>query len=87
MTKEEFLEKLRPKPYLLTAEKYDFEKETIKIYLHYAPTTYHLHVHFVLVSNTDVNSSIEYSHDLTNVIYNLKINSNYYQIITMNKRI
>lgn len=83
----ELLEHIKNKTLEIIKEKYDFEKETIKIYLHYAPTTYHLHVHFVLVSNTDVNSSIEYSHDLTNVIYNLKINSNYYQIITMNKRI
>ena len=64
-----------------------FDSNIIKMYLHYTPSTYHLHIHFVLISNFDVNSSIEYSHDLDNVINTLKIKSDYYQIITMNKRI
>ena len=83
----ELLEHIKNKTLEVINEKYGFEKEIIKIYLHYAPTTYHLHVHFVLISNTETNSSVEYSHDLSNVISNLKINSNYYQIVLMNKRI
>lgn len=66
---------------------YGFDQEKIKIFIHYAPTTYQLHIHFVLISNTDSNSSVEYSHELSNVIFNLSIKSDYYQIINMNKRI
>ena len=68
-------------------EKYGLNEEYIRMYFHYEPSTYHLHIHFVLVSNTDVTSSVEYCHDLNNVIENLKINPNYYQIVTLNKRI
>ena len=66
---------------------YGFDSDIIKTYLHYVPSTYHLHIHFVLLSNTDVNSSCEYSYELNTVIENLKINSNYYKLIVMNKRI
>lgn len=62
-------------------EKYGFDSNVIKMFIHYAPTTYHLHIHFVLVSNTDVNSSIEYSHELDSVINILKIKSDYYQSV------
>lgn len=66
---------------------YDFDKDLIKIFLHYAPSTYHLHIHFVLVTNNDCCSSVEYSHELSTVIFNLSIKSDYYQTIVMNKRI
>lgn len=68
---------------------YGFDSSIIKMYIHYAPSTYHLHIHFVLVSNTEVNSSIEYSHELDSVINNLTIKSDYYQSddIIIKKRI
>ena len=67
--------------------KYGFDSDIIKIYIHYAPSTYHLHVHFVLISNTDANSSVEYSHELNGVIQILEAKSDFYQTIVMNKRI
>lgn len=66
-------------------EKYGYDENLIKIYLHYPPSTYHLHIHFVLISNIDATSSCEYSHELSNVIFNLKMNSEYYKLIDMNK--
>lgn len=68
---------------------YGFDEEIIKMFIHYAPSTYHLHIHFVLISNTTVNSSVEYSHDLDTVINNLQIKSDYYQSndIIIKKRI
>jgi diadenosine tetraphosphate (Ap4A) HIT family hydrolase len=65
---------------------YGYDKEIIKMFIHYSPSTYHLHIHFVLVSNIDCNSSVEYSHELSNVIFNLSIRSDYYKMINMNKR-
>ncbi len=83
----ELLEFIKSKTLEIIKSTYGFESDVIKMYLHYAPSTYHLHVHFVLVSNTDTNSSCEYSHELSNVIENLKINSDYYKLVVMNKRI
>jgi diadenosine tetraphosphate (Ap4A) HIT family hydrolase len=81
------LEHIKKKTLELIKSIYNFDSNIIKIFFHYAPSTYHLHIHFVLISNIDVNSSIEYSHDLSTVITNLKIKSDYYKIIEMNKRI
>jgi len=68
---------------------YGFDSDIIKMFIHYTPSTYHLHIHFVLVSNIDVNSSAEYSHDLNTVINILGIKSDYYQseFIDIKKRI
>lgn len=67
--------------------KYGFDSDIIKMFIHYAPSTYHLHIHFVLISNNDVNSSVEYSHELDSIINILKIKSDYYQIMDIKKRI
>lgn len=66
---------------------FGFESDIIKSFIHYSPTTYHLHIHWTLISNTNVNSSVEYSHNLSNVITNIKIKSDYYQIVILDKRI
>lgn len=63
---------------------YGFDSDIIKMFIHYAPSTYHLHIHFVLVSNLDANSSTEYSHDLDTVINILEIRSDYYQSESIN---
>jgi m7GpppX diphosphatase len=67
-------------------EKYKIRKEHIKMYFHYEPSTYHLHIHFVHLSNDAVHSSVEYSHDLNNVIFNLSICHDYYQRAVLSKR-
>lgn len=66
---------------------YGFNSDIIKMFLHYSPSTYHLHIHFVLISNTNVNSSVEYSYDLDSIINTLKVKSDYYQITNIKKRI
>lgn len=83
----ELLEHIKNKTLEVIKEKFGFDSNVIKMFIHYAPSTYHLHVHFVLVSNTDVNSSVEYSHDLDNIINILKIKPDYYQITDIKKRI
>jgi m7GpppX diphosphatase len=67
--------------------KWNFDSDVIKMFIHYMPSTFHLHIHFVLISNVDVNSSVEYSYDLDSVINNLKIKSDYYQSNEIKKRI
>ena len=83
----ELLEYMKLKTLEIIKNTYGFESDIIKMYLHYMPSTYHLHIHFVLISNIDVNSSCEYSHELNTVIENLKINFDYYKLVTLNKRI
>lgn len=81
------LEHIKVKTLELIKNMYGFDSDIVKMYFHYAPSTYHLHVHSVLISNIDDNSSVEYSHNLTSLIENIKIKPNYYQCITINKRI
>jgi m7GpppX diphosphatase len=67
-------------------EKYGINECHIKMFFHYEPSTYHLHIHFVNVAHHDARSSVEYSHELNNVIFNLSICPDYYQRAILNKR-
>lgn len=66
--------------------KYEISESYIKMFFHYEPSTYHLHIHFVHINNQECRSSVEYSHELNNVIFNLSICSDYYQRAILNKR-
>jgi len=68
-------------------EKYGLEEKYIKMYFHYEPSTYHLHIHFVNTTSNQLHSSVEYSHELNSVIFNLKMNSDYYKIAKLNIRV
>ena len=68
-------------------EKYGLEEGFIKMYFHYEPSTYHLHIHFVNTASCHLHSSVEYSHELKSVIFNLKMKTDYYKIIKLNIRI
>lgn len=83
----ELLEHIKIKSFEIIKNIYGFDSNIIKCFIHYAPSTYHLHIHFCLVSNTDTNSSSEYSHSLNNIITNIKIKNNYYQSVILEKRV
>ncbi len=83
----ELLENITIKTNETIKKLFGFDKDIIKSFVHYSPTTYHLHIHFVLISNTNVNSSVEYSHSLSNIITNIKIKNDYYQTVELDKRI
>ncbi len=73
---------------LETIEKiYGLKEENLKIFFHYSPTTYHLHIHFINTEHTEISSSIEYCHDLDSVIFNLTMDSDYYKKIKLNRRV
>ena len=67
-------------------EKYGLEEYNLKMFFHYDPSTYHLHIHFINVNYIECSSSIEYSHDLDLVIFNLSLNSDYYKLALLNIR-
>ncbi len=83
----ELLENIKVKTHETIKKLFGFEQDIIKSYVHYSPTTYHLHIHFLLISNSNVNSSVEYSHSLSNIITNIKIKNDYYQTVELDKRI
>jgi len=66
--------------------KYNIDETNLKMFFHYTPSTYHLHLH-IMNLNHERNSSVEYSHDLDNLIFNLSLDSDYYKKISLNKRI
>ena len=68
-------------------EKFKLEEGTCRMYFHYPPTFYRLHIH---VSNTRIQAATalaDRSHMLPTVIGNLKIAPDYYQRISLLKSI
>ena len=65
-------------------EKYNINKDKLKIYVHYPPTTWVLHVHFTLIDNIEVSSSVEHTYSLSEIINILRIRGDYYQTTIMN---
>lgn len=65
---------------------YKLNEKNLKIYFHYTPSTYHLHLHFVNTEYVDSGSSVEYSHSIDDVLFNLELCSTYYQKIVFTIR-
>lgn len=55
----------------------------LRVYLHYQPSYYHLHVHFTALSYDAPGSSVERAHLLSDVIDNLELDSSYYRKRTL----
>jgi hypothetical protein len=81
------LEHIQLKTLQIIKKIFDFDSEIIRAFVHYSPSTYHFHIHWTLITNINVNSSVEYSHNLSNIITNIKIKNDYYQIVELDKRV
>ena len=66
-------------------EVYGLKEESLKMFFHYDPSTYHLHIHFINILYMNSSSSVEYSHDLDTVIFNLSLDGDYYKKINLNR--
>ncbi|EGZ16011.1 hypothetical protein PHYSODRAFT_560555 [Phytophthora sojae] len=64
------------------SEKFGVNPSSIRMYLHYQPTYYHLHVHFSHVKMTQGTFSGK-AVLLEDVIYNLSVNSDHYKNATL----
>ena len=64
--------------------KYNIEQNVLKIYIHYPPSAWLFHIHFEMMINTETTSSVEYSHEMSQVIFNLKLCSEYYKLYDVN---
>ncbi|XP_059685581.1 m7GpppX diphosphatase [Gavia stellata] len=61
------------------AKRFGVPGSQLRIYLHYQPSYYHLHVHFTALGYDAPGSSVERAHLLADVIDNLALDSMYYQ--------
>ncbi|KAK4809400.1 hypothetical protein QYF61_009655 [Mycteria americana] len=61
------------------AKRFGVPGSQLRIYLHYQPSYYHLHVHFTALGYDAPGCSVERAHLLADVIDNLAMDSMYYQ--------
>lgn len=64
-------------------KRYNVPKSSLRIYLHYQPSYYHLHVHFTAVGYDAPGTNVERAHLLSSVIENLQLDPEYYQKQTL----
>lgn len=64
--------------------KYNVEHNLLKIYVHYPPSAWLFHIHFEIMANIETTSSVEYSHEISQIIFNLKLCSEYYKLYDVN---
>ncbi|XP_050736336.1 m7GpppX diphosphatase-like [Eriocheir sinensis] len=64
-------------------EKYGIPAHKLRVYLHYLPSFYHLHVHFTALSFEAPGTWVGKAHLLSSVISNLETCSEYYQRATL----
>lgn len=64
----------------LLKDKYVMDIADVRMYFHYRPSVWHLHLHINNINSTNVfSSSIERAHSIINIINNLQCNGNYYR--------
>ena len=77
------LRNMRDKCLLAIKEKYGLKSEELRVFFHYQPTFYHLHLHFTSLSVHGAHVQAERAHLLTDVIQNLELDSDFYKKRTM----
>ncbi|XP_045462066.1 m7GpppX diphosphatase [Harmonia axyridis] len=65
------------------SEKYGLDRSQLRIYLHYQPSFYHLHVHFTYLRHEAPGILVERAHLLSSVINNIELLPDYYQKATL----
>lgn len=64
-------------------ERYGIDSDHLRIYVHYQPSFYHLHVHFTYLKHDPPGIHCEKSHLLTTIIENIELVPDYYQKVTL----
>lgn len=73
------LESLKIKSIECIESLYNIKANKLKIFYHYYPSTYLLHVHFTHISKCDIKTSFDRCHDFDQVIKNIKLDPSYYR--------
>lgn len=64
-------------------DTYKIPKDQLRVYIHYQPTFYHLHVHFTSLKYEPPGIFVERAHMLSTVISNIEIAGDYYERATL----
>ncbi|XP_054648230.1 m7GpppX diphosphatase [Dunckerocampus dactyliophorus] len=64
-------------------KRYSLPASKLRVYLHYQPSYYHLHVHFTKLGYDAPGCGVERAHLLADVIQNLQADPNYYKTRTL----
>ncbi|XP_073760058.1 m7GpppX diphosphatase isoform X2 [Callorhinus ursinus] len=64
-------------------QRYQVRGDRLRVYLHYLPSYYHLHVHFTALGFEAPGSGVERAHLLADVIENLECDPEHYQQRTL----
>lgn len=64
-------------------KRYQVTGDRLRVYLHYLPSYYHLHVHFTALGFEAPGSGVERAHLLAQVIENLECDPKHYQQRTL----
>ena len=69
----------------IIAKKYNCKEEEIKAFIHYPPSFYYFHVHYLSVNdpNVTISSSVNRAIDLNEIIQNIKLKNDYYQTVAI----
>lgn len=77
------LQYMRDKTMEICLEKYALEKNQLRIFFHYQPSFYHLHLHVVNINYRPAGSEVGRAVLLRDVIDNLKLDDVYYKKATL----
>lgn len=77
------LESIKNKISLFMKNKFNIESNKLRMYFHYPPSFWHLHIHVNLFDKFYPGIQVDYCHMLYTVIQNLKLDTNYYKKINM----
>nr|DBA16621.1 TPA: hypothetical protein GDO54_003999 [Pyxicephalus adspersus] len=64
-------------------KRFGLQGNQLRIYLHYQPSYYHLHVHFTALGHDAPGTTVERAHLLNDVIQNIEMDSRYYETRTL----
>lgn len=79
----ELLSSIRIKIENFMKTKFNIESNKLRMYFHYPPSFWYLHIHVNLFDSHQDGIQVDYCHMLSNVIQNLTIDNNYYKKISM----
>ena len=68
-------------------QQYGIDPSVVKTYIHYDPSTYHFHIHFVLECNYKYRPNDVFHYEFSEVINNLFENPRFYQENVMKRRV
>lgn len=77
------LRNIRDKGVGAIKQQFNLDRSLMRIYFHYQPSFYHLHVHFTYVKYDAPGINCEKSHLLDTVIDNIELMSDYYSNATL----